>query len=382
MAVTGLGPATLNIVVPALPSLVTKLATDAATVQLTLSLFLFSLAAAQLFLGPLSDRFGRRPVLLIGLTLNVVASIGAVAASSIGALIVARVLQAFGASGGVVISRAIVRDLYDRDRAAGMIGLVTTAMVLAPMLAPLIGGLLDTAFGWEAIFIAIAIASGAVLLWTIIVLPETRPATAAQSPGMLVQEWRTLLGHPRFYGYMLAGAFGSAPFFIFLGGGPYVVVSLMGRTSAEFGLWFAVMSVGYMSGNFTVSRLSQRFGVDALILAGIVVEVFGALVTVGLVAAYGNASPASLFLPQAIMSYGNGLLMANCIAGAISIRPHAAGSASGMAGFTQMATGAAATQIVSMLLVGAKTGMPMALMALAAILCGAVAYGALVRAPR
>ena len=379
MAMTAIGPATLNILVPALPGLVTQLATDTGTVQLTLSLYLLSLATAQLLLGPLSDRFGRRPVVLAGLTLAVVASLAAIATSSIGALIGARVVQAVGAATGIVMGRAIIRDLYERDRAAAMIGLVTTAMVIAPMIAPLIGGILDTAFGWEAIFLFLALFSGLVLLWAFMVLPETRPATMAHTPANLWQDTQDLLGSTKFYGYVLCGALGSAPFFTFLGGGPHVVVSLMGRSSAEFGLWFALMSFGYMSGNFTASRLSQRFGVDAMIMAGIAFELIGACLTVVLVAALPDAGPATIFLPQLVISYGNGLLLPNAIAGAVSVRPQAAGTAAGMTGFTQMAIGAASTQMVTVLLAGASTAMPMAWMMLAMVMATGVAYGVLVR---
>jgi DHA1 family bicyclomycin/chloramphenicol resistance-like MFS transporter len=379
MAMTAIGPATLNILVPALPKLVTLLASDTATVQLTLSLYLLSLATAQLLLGPLSDRFGRRPVVLAGLALNVLASLAAIATTSIGALIAARIVQAIGASSGIVIGRAIIRDLYERDRAAAMIGLVTTAMVIAPMVSPLIGGILDTAFGWQAIFLFIALFSGAVLLWAVPVLPETRLASAAQAPGMLRQEWRALLGHAKFHGYVLCGALGSAPFFTFLGGGPHVVVTLMGRTSAEYGLWFAVTSLGYMSGNFTASRLSQRYGVDAMIMAGIVFELIGASLTTILVATMPHAGPAIIFLPQLIISYGNGLLLPNAIAGAVSIRPQAAGSASGMTGFVQMAMGAASTQIVSIALAGANTAMPMAWMMAAEAVATGLAFWVLAR---
>ena len=378
MAMTAIGPATLNILVPALPALIQRLASDTGTVQLTLSLYLLSLATAQLLLGPLSDRFGRRPVVLAGLALNVAASVAAIAASSIGALIGARIVQAVGASTGIVIGRAIIRDLYERDRAAAMIGLVTTAMVIAPMISPLIGGILDTAFGWEAIFLFIAALSTAVLLWAVFVLPETRPANGAHAPGMLIQEWRALIGNAKFHGYVLCGALGSAPFFTFLGGGPHVVVTLMGRTSAEYGLWFVVTSLGYMTGNFTASRLSQRFGVDAMILAGIVFELIGASLTTVLVATMPEAGPAIIFLPQLLISYGNGLLLPNAIAGAISVRPQAAGSASGMTGFAQMAVGAASTQVVSIALVGAATAMPMAWMLVIMVLATGAAYGALV----
>ena len=379
MAMTAIGPATLNILVPALPGLITRLNTDTGTVQLTLSLYLLSLAAAQLLLGPLSDRFGRRPVVLAGLALSVLASLAAIAANSIGALIGARVVQAIGASTGIVIGRAIIRDLYERDRAAAMIGLVTSAMVIAPMISPLIGGILDTAFGWEAIFLFIALFSAAVWLWAVAVLPETRPASVAHTPVRLWQEWRALLGSAKFHGYVLCGALGSAPFFTYLGGGPHVVVTMMGRSSAEYGLWFAATSLGYMAGNFTASRLSQRFGVDAMIMAGIGFELVGACLTTVLVASFWEAGPAIIFLPQLVIAYGNGLLLPNSIAGAVSVRPQAAGAAAGMTGFAQMATGAASTQVVSILLAGASTAMPMAWMLVVMVLATGVAYAALVR---
>lgn len=381
MAMTAIGPATLNIVVPALPGMVTRLATDTGTVQLTLSLYLLSLAAAQLLLGPLSDRFGRRPVVLAGLALSTAASLAAIATSSIGALIAVRIVQAIGASTGIVIARAMIRDLFERERAAAMIGLVTTGIVIAPMVAPMIGGILDTAFGWEAIFLFLAALSAVVLTWAVLVLPETRPASMAHTPGMLWQDTRSLLGNTKFYGYVLCGALGSAPFFTFLGGGPHVVVTLMGRTSAEYGMWFAVTSLGYMSGNFSVSRLSQRFGIDSMIMAGIVFELIGAVLTVGLVATMPEAGPAIIFLPQLVISYGNGLLLPNSIAGAVSVRPQAAGTASGMTGFVQMSIGAGSTQVVSIFLAAGSTAMPMAWMILFMALATAVAFGALVRRP-
>ena len=379
MAMTAIGPATLNIVVPALPGMITRLGTDAGTVQLTLSLYLLSLACAQLLLGPLSDRFGRRPVVLVGLALSVVASLAAIAASSIGALIAARIIQAAGASTGIVVGRAIIRDLYDRDRAAGMIGLVTTAMVIAPMVAPLVGGLLDSHFGWEAIFLFITLSSGAVFVWAVRVLPETHHAGVAQTPAEMGHEWRALLDSAKFYAYIVAGALGSAPYFTFLGGGPHVVITLMGRSSAEYGLWFALSSFGYMSGNFTVSRLAQRYGLDTLIMAGIVCEFVGSCITALLFITLPDGGPATVFLPQFLISYGNGLLLPNCIAGAVSIRPEAAGAASGLTGFSQMAAGAAATQVISLALAGSASALPMAWMMLAVVLVAGVLFRVLVR---
>ncbi len=378
MAMTAIGPTTLNIVVPALPGMVVRLETDAATVQLTLSLYLLSLASAQLVLGPLSDRFGRRPVVLAGLALSAIASLAAIAASSIEALIAVRIVQAAGASTGIVIGRAIIRDLYDRDRAAGMIGLVTTAMVIAPMVAPLIGGILDTAFGWEAIFLFVAALCGAVLVWAVLMLPETRVPHTTVRPAMW-REWHALLGNTKFHAYVLAGALGSAPYFAFLGGGPHIVITLMGRSSAEYGLWFALTSFGYMSGNFTVSRLAHRIGVDTMIMAGIGFEFLGACITAILFLTLPDAGPAIVFLPQFIISFGNGLLLPNAIAGAVSVRPEAAGTASGLTGFGQMATGAAVTQIVSMLLVGTVSGLPMVGLMLVVVALAAFGFWGLQR---
>jgi DHA1 family bicyclomycin/chloramphenicol resistance-like MFS transporter len=378
MAMTAIGPATLNIVVPALPHLTALLAADTGTVQLVLSLYLLSFAVAQLLLGPLSDRFGRRPVALAGLTLNVVASFAAIASASIETLIVARVVQAFGASTGMVIGRAIIRDLYERDRAAAMIGLVTTAMVVAPMVTPLVGGILDTTFGWQSIFLFIALMSSAVLLWAVPELPETRGPRAPQAPALMWRDWHALLGNGKFHGYVLAAALGSAPFFTFLGGGPYVVVTQMGHSSADFGLWFVFSSLGFMSGNFTVSRLSWRFGIDGMIIAGIICLVVGSALAIVLTdrAQWGLAT---VFVPLLIISYGNGLALPTGVAGAVSVRPQAAGSASGITGFVQMAVAAAATQTVMLALAGAADAMPMNWMMLVESVVLGVAFWLLVK---
>jgi DHA1 family bicyclomycin/chloramphenicol resistance-like MFS transporter len=379
MAMTAIGPATLNMMVPALPGLTRILETDAGTVQLTLSLFLLSLATAQLLLGPLSDRFGRRPVVLGGVAITVLASLAGIAASSIHALIAVRILQAIGAATGIVMSRAIIRDLFDRNRAAAMIGLVTTAMVIAPMVSPMIGGILDTTFGWQAIFVFITCFSATVWLWAAATLPETRPAGVEHTPGAIARDTRALLGNAKFLGYVLAAALGSAPFFTFLGGGPYIVVTMMGRPSIEFGFWFALTSLGYMAGNFSVSRLAQRLGVDAMIMAGIGIEIAGAVLGLALLTIFPNAGPAVIFVPQAIIAFGNGLMLPNSIAAAVSIRPQAAGTASGITGFTQMSLGAASTQMASIVMSHVATPMPMAWMLTAWAILAAVVYRALAR---
>lgn len=363
MAVTAIGPTSLNILVPAVPQLSRDLGADIATLQLTVSLFLIGLGVAQLAMGPLSDRFGRRPVLLAGLALTVLSSLVAIAMATASGLILARVVQAIGASTGIVVGRAIIRDLFDRNRAAAMIGLVATVMVVVPTFGPLIGGVLDTAFGWKSIFVFSAATSLMVLLWAAVTLPETR---ALNAPGAAPVGFRTDVGHlaahRSFWGYVMVSALGSATFFAFLGGGPHVIVTLMGRTSAEYGIWFAISSIGYMAGNFGSSRLSVRYGIDRLIFWGVAFEVLGVATATLLAATAHDLGPAIVFMPQLIVSLGNGLLLPGAIAGAVSVRPHAAGTASGITGCTQMAIGAAVTQFSGMLLAGANSALPMALL--------------------
>jgi DHA1 family bicyclomycin/chloramphenicol resistance-like MFS transporter len=380
MAMTGIGPVSLNILVPALPNLISELQTDIGTVQLTLSLFLFSLATAQLLLGPLSDRFGRRPVVLIGLSVSTLASLVATFAWSIDLLIVARIVQAFGAATGVVVGRAIVRDLFERDRAAAMLGLVTTVMVVAPMFAPTVGGLLDVAFGWHAILLFTGLYSLLVVVWATVVLKETRPARPEDAS--FLRDTATLVSNRLFWGYVIVTMLGTAPFFTFIGGGPHVVITMMARSSAEYGVWFAVPSVGYMAGNFIASRTSQHYGINAMILAGLALELVGALVTILWIALDWESGPVVLFVPQFIVSVGNGLMLPNAIAGAVSVRPQAAGAASGITGFLQMAFGAAMAQAVTVILAGAVTAMPMAVMILVEIVLAGLVYVALARPRR
>ena len=350
MAMTALGPFTLNILVPAVPNLVVTMNTDPATVQLTISLYLLGIAVSQLALGPLSDRFGRRPVVIAGLAITAAASVLAIAMSSIGGLITARTLQAFGASSGLVIGRAIVRDLYDRERAASMIGWVTTVMVVAPMVAPLIGGLLDTAFGWEAIFAFVAVSSCMVLAWAVLALPETRPDhITGGGVRFIARESRELLRDRNFLGYMLAGGFATATFFAFLGGAPHLVIGIMGRSSAEYGTWFALSAFGYMIGNL----------LEAMIRSGISLQILGAVAAIALATAFPLGGPETVFPPQFLLSFGNGICLPNSIAGAISVRPQAAGTASGITGFTQMGLGAISAQAMSTVIAHSSTAQPL-----------------------
>jgi DHA1 family bicyclomycin/chloramphenicol resistance-like MFS transporter len=374
IAMSGVSSLSLNILVPAIPGMAAKLATDPANVQLTVSLYLMGLAVAQLVFGPLSDRLGRRPVVLAGLALATVASGAALLTTTVFGLVAARIVQSLGASTGQTIGRAIIRDLYDREHAASMIGLVTSVVVLMPMMAPLIGGILDTLFGWESIFVFTALLSCIVLVWAIIALPETHRSTTTSEPAHFRTDLAALTASPRFFAYALCAGLGSAPFFSFLGGAPHVVVSMLGRTSAEYGIWFFAPSIGFMAGNFAVSRLTTRFGIDRLIWWGIVLTIVGCLINIAAYVAFPGWEMITIFLPQIIIGLGNGLLLPTSVAGAVSIRPQVAGTASGCTGFIQMAIGATAAQLGGYVVARATDALPMLLLMLCCGLATAAAF--------
>ena len=187
--------------------------------------------------------------------------------------------------------------------------------------------------------------------------------------GRFRADLRVLVGSPLFFAYVLVAAFGTAPFFAFLGGGPYLVVTMMGRTSAEYGVWFAIPAVGFMLGNFMASRLSARVTIEAMLWWGAGLTIAGTLLAAILVWLMPDAGPGPVFLPQILTSLANGLLLPNAIAGAVSVRPQSAGTASGITGFTQMAVGAGAVQLATFVLADADTAMPLALLKCRPLAC-------------
>jgi DHA1 family bicyclomycin/chloramphenicol resistance-like MFS transporter len=242
-----------------------------------------------------------------------------------------------------------------------MIGWVATVMVVAPMVAPLIGGILDTAFGWEATFVFVAAFSCVVLAWTWLGLPETRPDhVTGGGIRFILGETRALLASRAFNGYVLVGAIATATFFAFLGGGPHLVIGIMGRSSAEYGAWFIMTAFGYMVGNLVAARMSPRFGVDNMIRAGVGVQIFGAVLSILLAVLFPLGGPETVFPAQFFISFGNGIFLPNAIAGAVSVRPQAAGTASGITGFTQMGLGAVAAQAMSHVIEHSQTAQPLA----------------------
>ena len=342
VAMTGVAPISLYMLVPALPLLATSFASDISIAQMTVSLYMVGIACSQIIMGPLSDRYGRRPVLLAGLSLMVVASAACIFAETLPELIAARFFQAFGGATGMVVSRAIIRDLYSRQRISSMISLVIAVMMIAQMLSPLTGGLLETAFGWRAIFYVITAASLAIAVAIALALPETRRVRLAT--GSFRGDVGSLLTSRAFIGYMLCQVLASQIIFTFAGGGPYIVVSHMGRTGAEYGAWFAITGFAYLIGNLFCVRFAPRYQLEKLIWFGLALQLAGSLLNLvwGLTGI--NQVPAWLFGTQMIVMFANAFVMSNSAAGAISVRPDAAGTASGAMGFLQMGLGALLSQ--------------------------------------
>lgn len=339
---TGVAPISLYLLVPALPVLAQTFGRDISIAQMTVSLYMVGIACSQIIMGPLSDKFGRRPVLLCGLGLMVAASAACIFAETLPQLITARFLQALGGATGMVVSRAIIRDLYSRDRISSMISLVIAVMMIAQMLSPLTGGLLETAFGWRAIFYLITAASLTITVGIAIALPETRRDRT--EAGGFRGDVGSLIKSRAFIGYVLCQVLASQIIFTFAGGGPYIVVTQMGRTSAEYGAWFATTGFAYLIGNLFCVRFAPRHSLEKLIWFGLALQLSGSLLNlVWSITGY-NQAPSFLFGTQMIVMFANAFVMSNSAAGAISVRPDAAGTASGAMGFLQMGIGSLVSQ--------------------------------------
>ena len=349
IAVTAIGPLALNIFIPAMPGMVAVFDTDYGTIQFTLTLYLFGVAISQLFMGPLSDRFGRRPVLLGGILVFLIGSLMAAMASTISLLIAGRIVQAVGGCAGLVLGRAIVRDTHSREESASMIGYITMAMVVAPMIAPLLGGYLDHWFGWRATFFAVLGVGVVVLAFAWPMLHETHHQRHSGGGTLaMLQGFPVLLRDAAFTGYVINVACTTAVFFAFLAGAPYIMIEIMDRPSSEYGLYFMLNAASYMTGNFLSGRLATRIGPDRMVLTGSLAALLGAALLTA-IALSTELTPLGLFGPVMLVGLGNGLSLPSATASAISLRPDLAGTASGLTGFLQMMAGALVALLVGWL---------------------------------
>ena len=350
-ALTAIGPLSTDMYLPSLPDIARQLGAPTAQVQLTISAYLIGFAVGQIFYGPVSDRHGRKPVLLAALALYCVASLVCAMASSIDMLIASRFAQALGGSGGIVLARAIVRDLHSGARAGRELSLIGSVMALAPVLAPVVGGVLQTGFGWRSIFVTLVAAglTGACIVW--LLLPETLVRRAAEpvSPASMLKSYRAVARNPAYLAYLGLATTSYAGLFAWISGASFVLQNLYGLSPLSFGVAFALGSVGYMTGTTIAARLVIRFGIDGITGLGSCALASGGLGMVAAVA-LGFNSAASLVLPVAIYLAGLGMVLPQAIAGAMTPFPERAGAASALLGFVQQCAAALCGAIVGWLL--------------------------------
>jgi DHA1 family bicyclomycin/chloramphenicol resistance-like MFS transporter len=343
---TAIGPLSMDLYLPALPAISAALGATPAAGALTISFYLVGFAAGQVAYGPLSDRHGRKPVMFAAMLIYCVATVVCALAPTIEALIAARALQAFGSSGAIVLSRAVVRDLYEGPRAGRELSLMAVIMGLAPIVAPVIGSLLQAAFGWRACFyflVLAGIAAAAAVRW---LLPETlRKRGHVPSSGLLasigvVARSRATLA----YIGMIAGGYGGL--FAFIAGSPFALQTVYALDPFGYAVAFAIASAGYIGGSWLAARLVTRLGIDRTIGWGVLCfAVAGAAMIAA--TALAPRSVAGFVAPMTLYLFGLGLAMPQALAGALQPFPERAGAASSLIGCVQQSVAASTGALVA-----------------------------------
>ena len=362
-----------NIVVPALPGMAAYFSVPYSTIQLVVTLYYFSQMAGQLFYGPLSDKYGRRPLLIGGLSLFVASTVVTVLAPSIWVLIGGRIGQALGGSAATVLTRAVVRDVYAPDHAASALGYLAVATVGFPAFVPWLGGAVFESFGWHAIFIILLGVGLLGLMAAILRLPETNlnPIERVDFFGIL-RTFGGLLKKPVFLGYTGFMAFHTGAYFTFANVVPLVIERHLGVNPGVYARFYVITALGYFIGSLVAGRLNVRLGMTTMMRLSLTASFIGLTVFSGLVLS-GELSLWSLFGTMTFICMGYGLGAPSATMGAINVNPRVAGAASGLIGGAQMATGAILTNVVSYLFPNASP-VPFALMISGAIACACLSY--------
>ena len=366
---TGFSPLSLNMFMPSLANIANDLATDYAMVTWSVSGYLAITAVIQLIVGPMSDRMGRRPVLLVAVFVFACASVGCLLAQDVKEFLFFRMLQG-GMTAGYTLSMAIVRDTRSESEAVSLIGYIGMSMALAPMLGPMLGGVLDTVFGWRATFIFYA-ASGFILFalcWFDLgeTLQDNGNKPAAPSAGIII-----LVKEPLFWAFTLCGTFSVGAFYIFLTGAPLVALSEFGVTTAELGIYIGTITLGFMCGGFIAGRYGSRVSLMTMVIAGRIVACSG-LVMGLVILALGFTSPLLFFGSTIFVGLGNGITIPGSNTGAMSVRPEFTGSAAGLNGAIVVAGGAILTALTGVLVSEENSASMLLLLMLAAAAIGLV----------
>jgi len=346
----------MNSFLPSLPNMAEHFGSSTALMGLSVGVYLGTSAIFQILVGPLSDRIGRRTVSLWALIIFIVVSISCVYAPNTFVFMCLRALQAIAAC-TFVVARAIVRDTTETQASGSKIAYISMGTAICPMFGPALGGLMDGWFGWEANFWFIGGLGLFILVIAYFDLGETVPENT-QGFRQQFSEYPELLLSRRFWGYCLASAFGAGAFFAYLGGGPFVGSIVYNLSPEMLGLYFGAPAIGYFFGNFLSGRFTIRFGIDAMILWGLWI-IFSGL-SLSLVCSYiGYGTVETFFGFMIFVGLGNGLTIPNATAGMLSVRPHLAGTASGLGGAMMIAIGAALSTLAGAFLVPGSNEMPL-----------------------
>jgi len=338
------GTLAMHIFVPALPAAARDLQASNSAMQLTVSLYILGLAFGQLVYGPVSDRFGRRPVLIAGLLLYTAAGLGALLAAHVETLIVARLFQAFGGCAGLVLGRAIVRDTGGTTDSARRLAVLNLFVTVGPAVAPVIGGLMAADFGWHSVLLLLCLLGvlNCVLAWRL--LPETRLAGTGNNAAAVARDYRRLIVSPAFLGFALGGGCATTAMYAFIASAPFIFVNELGRPPYEVGVYLAVLVSGVWLGSAIASRLLGRYPISRLLVAANLLSVAAAFVLLATVL-LGRLDAALAVGCMFTFTLGAGISSPAALTQAISVNPRVVGSASGLYGFAQMAVGAVCTAL-------------------------------------
>lgn len=364
-AVTAAGPVTMNLYVPALPAIQTHFGATLAEINATLSLALAAFALGVLAFGPLSDRIGRRPVMIAGQLVFALGNLLCLLSPSLEVLLAGRVVQALGSSAGVVVARAVLADVYGRERMARMLAYMTMIMVIGPTTAPLVGGVLTETFGWHSLFAALLGVSLLTLALTWRLLPETRSQADSEANTSLLDSAGALLRQRKFVDFAAQASCIYALFLGFISVAPYVLAN-MGYPASTYGAWYLAVAGGYFLGNWLTTRYAVKLGLERLIRIGVSIQLVSAAAGAGLVLA-GWWTPAALFLPMGVLGFGQGLILPNITASAVALAPRTPGVASSLLGFGQQVVGAVSVQSLAMLPIDTPVPLYLFTLAIAAI---------------
>lgn len=356
VSLAGLSALAMNVFLPSLGAMSRYFEVEYAFMQLAVALYLAVSGVLQLFIGPLSDKYGRRSVMLWGIGLFCLATLGCLLAPTASIFMFFRMCQAVVAV-AMVLSRAVVRDIYPQDRAASMIGYVAMGMSVIPMFAPALGGFLEVAYGWQASFSMLLI--GGLVMFAIAFFDMAE--TAPKSSNSLTQqfaEYPELLRSPRFWGYCLTSACSSGAFFAYLGGSTFVGTSVFGLTPDILGIYFAAPSLGYFLGNFLTGRFAARKGINFMITWGNIICVSSLLFSLGFTLTH-TSNALTFFGAMIIVGIGNGMVIPNAQAGMLSVRPHLAGTASGLGSAIMIGGGAGLAALAGALLTPGSSELPL-----------------------